>query len=125
MFCCLFYFNGATQAAFNFPTTSYIEFHTFLKLVTFSLNRPSGPIQSISRDVRLSACLSVCMSPLVRYRLNVFLPPFTKVLGKIVFGFLDSLGKSYATEVVSDFAILAQKWSKIAARKKSLFWALF
>ena len=34
------------------------------------------------------------------------------------FEFLDSLGKSYGKEVVSDFAILARKWSKIAVRKK-------
>ena len=68
--------------------------------VLFSLNRPSGPIQSISCDVRLSVCVCVCMSPLVKYRLNVFLPPFTKVLGKNLFVFLDSLGKSYRKEVV-------------------------
>ena len=50
-----------------------------------------------------------------------FLPPFTKVLGNFFFGFLDSLGKSYGKEVVSDFAILAWKCSKIAARKKANF----
>ena len=36
------------------------------------------------------------------------------------FGFFDSLGKTYGKEVVSDFAILARKWSKIAPRKKDL-----
>ena len=28
--------------------------------IQFSLNRPSGPIQSISRDVHVCVCLSVC-----------------------------------------------------------------
>ena len=73
----------------------------------------------------MSVCLSVCISPLVRYCLNVFLPPFTKDLGKC---FLDSLGKSYGNEVVSDFAIFARKWSKIAVPKKAhqgdLLWVL-
>ena len=45
----------------------------------FSLNRPSGPIQSISQNVRRS----VCLSPFVRYRLIVFLPPLTKVQGQL------------------------------------------
>ena len=41
------------------------------------------------------------------------------------FGFSDSLGKSYGKEVVSDFAIFARKWSKIAARKKVYFGLFF
>ena len=51
----------------------------------FSKHRPSGPMLSISRFVRLcvcpSVCLSVCLSvcSLLRYRLNVFLPPLPKV----------------------------------------------
>ena len=51
----------------------------------FSLNRPSGPIQSISRFVRLcvrlSVCLYVCLCvcSLLRYRLNVFLTPLPEV----------------------------------------------
>ena len=43
----------------------------------FSLHRPSGPIQSISLNVRVRRC----MYPLVKYRLNVLLTPLTKVLG--------------------------------------------
>ena len=72
----------------------------------------------------MSVGLSVCMSPLVRYRLNVFLPPFTKVLGQF-FWVLIFFGKSDRKEVVSDFAILSQKWSKIAARKKVYFGLFF
>ena len=47
----------------------------------FSKHRPSGPMLSISRNVRLSVCLSVCpsVSSLLRYRLNVFLPPLPEV----------------------------------------------
>ena len=73
----------------------------------------------------MSVCVSVCLSPLVYRGLNVFLSPLTKVLGKFLFGFLDSLGKSYGKEVVSDLAIFAWKWSKITAQKKSLFWVFF
>ena len=36
--------------------------HTFLVQNRFSLNRPSGPIQSVSQFVRLSVRLSVCLS---------------------------------------------------------------
>ena len=48
----------------------------------FSKHRPSGPMLYIGRNVRLSVCLSVCLfvfCSLLRYRLNVFLPPLPKV----------------------------------------------
>ena len=47
----------------------------------FSKHRPSGPMLSISRFVRLYVCLCVCLSvcSLLRYRLTVFLPPLTEV----------------------------------------------
>ena len=51
----------------------------------FSKHRPSGPMLSISRNVRLSVrpCvrLSVCpcVCSLLRYRLTVFLPPLSEV----------------------------------------------
>ena len=69
---------------------------------SFSLNRPSRPNQSICRDGRLCVYLSVCMFPLVCYRLNVFLPTFAKVLGQKNQLQKDFLGKSYKKEVVSD-----------------------
>ena len=50
--------------------------HTFFMAV-FSKHRPSGPMLSISLNVRLSVCPCVCS--LLRYRLNVFLPPLPKV----------------------------------------------
>ena len=49
--------------------------------IKFSKHRPSGPMLSISRFVRLSVCPSVRLSvcSLLRYRLNVFFPPLPKV----------------------------------------------
>ena len=53
--------------------------------VLFSKHWPSGPILSISRNVRLSVRLSVslsvclCVCSLLRYRLTVFFPPLPKV----------------------------------------------
>ena len=54
-------------------------------MLEFSKHRPSGPMLSISRNVRLSVCpsvsLSVCLfvCSLLRYRLAVFLPPLPKI----------------------------------------------
>ena len=56
--------------------------HAKLREESFFLkHRPSGPMLSISRNVRLSVRLSVCLSvcSLLSYRLNVFLPPLPKV----------------------------------------------
>ena len=44
---------------------------------TFSKHRPSGPMLSISQNVRVSVRVSVCS--LLRYRLNIFLTPLPKV----------------------------------------------
>ena len=52
-----------------------------LNMIGFSKLRPSGPMLSISQNVclrvRLCVCLSVCL--LLRYCLNVFLPPLPQV----------------------------------------------
>ena len=47
----------------------------------FSKHRPSGPMLSISRNVRPCVCVSVCVRAcsLLRYRLTVFLPPLPEV----------------------------------------------
>ena len=61
-----------------FQTLPYI-------ILLFSKHRPSGQMLSISRFVRLSVCVSVCLCvhpsvcSLLRYRLTVFLPPLPKV----------------------------------------------
>ena len=50
----------------------------FFLLPGFSKHRPSGPMLSISRFVHMSVCF--CLSVhFLRYRLNVFLPPFPEV----------------------------------------------
>ena len=49
------------------------------------MHRPSGPMLSICRFVHMCVCLCVCLSvclsvcSLLRYRLNVFLPPVLEV----------------------------------------------
>ena len=47
----------------------------------FSKDRPSGPMLSISRNVRLSVrlCVRLSVCSLLRYRLTVFLPPLPEV----------------------------------------------
>ena len=54
-------------------------------MFVFSKHRPSGPMLSISRNVRLSVCPCVrvsacpCVCSLLRYHLAVFLPPLPEV----------------------------------------------
>ena len=52
-----------------------------MKIRFFLKHWPSGPMLSISQNVRLSVCVSVCpfVCSLLRYRLNVFLPPLPEV----------------------------------------------
>ena len=47
----------------------------------FSKYRLSGPMLSIGRNVHMCVCLFLCLfvCSLLRYRLNVFLPPFPEV----------------------------------------------
>ena len=70
-----------------------------------SLNGPTGPIQSLIRDVRL--CVVSVSVPLFLFFLNVLLLPFTKVKSQIDRIQKDSLRKSYETTLVSDLEILA------------------
>ena len=50
-------------------------------MLYFSKHRPSGPMLSISWNVRLSVrlCVRPFVCSLLRYRLNVFLPPLPEV----------------------------------------------
>ena len=75
-----------------------------LRQLCFSKHRPSGPMLSISRNVCLSVCPSVRLfvCSLLRYRLNVFLPPLPEVGCPIFFRDSESLGKSNG-----------KKWSQI------------
>ena len=74
-----------------------------------------------------SKCPSVCPSvrpsvcSLLRFRLNVFLPPLTEVGCPI---FLEIQNPWGWKEVVSDLNIFVWKWSKIPIQKKSFFWLI-
>ena len=80
----------------------------------FSPNWPNGPIQSYSCNVHLYV-----PSRKVPFK-RLFAPIYKGPRSNFV-EFLNYSGKSYRKEVVSYFAIFAQKWSKIAARKKVYF----
>ena len=82
--------------------------------VAFSKHRPSGPMLSISQNVRLSVCLCVCPSvvSLMRYRLMSFCPHFPKVDVKYFLEIQNPLGKVMVRSV-SDLNIFVYKWSEI------------
>ena len=70
----------------------------------------------------MSVCVSVCLSvcSLLRYRLNVFLPPLPKVGCPKLLEIQNHWGK-YRKEEVSDLKICTNKGCKIAAQKKFVF----
>ena len=79
------FFMSCTELHYTtlYNTTLYYTTPKSAKIVQieFSKHWPSGPMLSISRNVRPSVCLSVCLCvcSLLRYRLTVFLPPLPKV----------------------------------------------
>ena len=79
---------------------------------SFSLNRPTELIQSLSRDVLL-----LCVTLFLRFFLNVLLLPFINVKFQTGPSQKDSLGNNLERTLVADFAIWAQKWLKIGPRK--------
>ena len=81
----------------------------------FLKHRPSEPMLSISRNVRVCVCVSVCVH-FFRYRLTVFFPPLPKVGCTKFSEIRNPLGK-VLKEVVSDLNIFAPKLCKIAAVK--------
>ena len=89
----------------------------------FSRHRPSGPMLSISDlSVYLSVCLSVCS--LLRYRLNVFLPPLPEVGCPVFLEIRNPWGKVMERSGPT-FEHFFWKWSKIAAQKKVFFFCWF
>ena len=64
----------------------------YVTIYVFSKHWPSGPMLSINQNVRLCVCLCVCS--LLRYRLNVFLPPLPKVGCPIFLEIRNPWGKS-------------------------------
>ena len=100
----------------GFITKKNPKFIIFLKI--FLKHRPSGPMLSISRNVRLPVCPCVCS--LLSCRLNVFLPPLPKVGCPIFLEIRHPWGKIMERSGVS-FEHFVGKLSKIAAQKKSFF----
>ena len=96
----------------------------------FSKHLPSGPMLSISRNVRLSVCPpvrpsvrpSVCS--LLRYRLNVFLPSLPKVKCPICLEIRNPWGKVMERSGLI-FEHFCLKIVKNRRAKKSLFFADF
>ena len=73
---------------------------------------------SVRLSVRVSVCLSFCS--LLRYRLNVFLPPLPKVGCPIFLEIWNPWGKVMVRSGLT-FEHLVWKWYKIEARKKVFF----
>ena len=86
------------------------------KQIMFSKHRPSGPMLSISQNVRLSVCLSVCMF----VRLFTLEVPF-----KCFFAPTSRSAEKGWKAVVSDLKILVWNFSKIAAQKKVCLFCWF
>ena len=93
----------------------------------FSKHRPSGPMLSISRNVRLCVRLSVCLSvrSLLRYCLTVFLPPLPKVGCQICFRDSESMGKSNGKKWSNIWTFLFGIGLKSPRKKKVFFCADF
>ena len=91
----------------------------------FSKHQPFGSMLSISRNVRLSVCLCVRVSvcSLLRYRLNVFLPPFPAVRCPIFLEIRNPWGK-----VMERSGLLFEHFCLIIVKnrhaKKSFFWLI-
>ena len=85
----------------------------------FSKNRPSGPIISISQNVRMFVCLFVCLSHFLT-PFNGLCPPTSQIPISWLFRYSESLGKNNRKKVVSDLKNLAHKRCKIATLEKLL-----
>ena len=117
------------------PTTIFFLFSATIRkhqdiqclpYARFSKHRPSEPMLSISWNVRLSVRLSVRVSvcSLLKYCLNVFLPPLPEV-GCPKYLEIRILGEKYWQEVVSDLNIFAQNGLKLPQQKKSILQIVF
>ena len=87
------------------------SFNTVFQTDTATLFTESAPRQIHSIAMSMAQRCCVLCNPLI-YFFNVILLSFKK----------DTLQKSDERKLVSEFAILAQKLSKIARGKKSDFW---
>ena len=110
---------------FNF----FYYYYFFWEVAWFSLYRPSGPIQSISRFVRLSVCLSVRLSVCVC--VFTFEVPFKRLFAPFfqsrmsnIFRDSESLGKSNGKKWSHIWTILFENCQK-SPRKKKFFFCWF
>ena len=103
----------------NFFWEKFIFLQTVDLMLKFSKHRPSGPMLSISWNIFLSVCVSVCpfVCSLLRYRLTIFLPPLPEVGCPIFLEIRNPWGKVMERSGLT-FEHFFWKWSKIAVQKK-------
>ena len=96
----------------------------------FSSNRPTGPIRSSSRDVRMRVCLCVCLSVCVSVPFRVvyfeahFAPTSRSRMSEI-FRDSESLGKSAGKKWSQNWTFLLGSGLKLPRKKKFFFVADF
>ena len=104
---------------FVLKSQNNLIYYWILNLFAFSSNRPTGPIRSSSRVVRLSVCLFDVPFHMVYFE-AYFAPTSQNRMSKKILRF-GILGEKCWKEVVSELNIFNGMWSKIAAQKKGSF----
>ena len=84
-----------------------------LMYTSFSSNRPTGPIRSSSRNVRLYVCLFDVPFHVVDF--EAYFAPTSRSWMSKIFRAFGILGEKCWKEVVSEMNIFVGKWSEIAA----------
>ena len=96
-----------------------------ISILNFHLHPPLGQFSLLSAMYAfICVCGCVIMHVPNVYTFESLITPIYKGPRKKLSIKKDSLQKSYERQVISEFAILAQKWSKIAPRKKIVFGSL-
>ena len=101
--------------------------HTYLTMKTFSKHRPSGPMLSISRNVRPSVRVCVCPSVCVftfEVPFNGLFAPSSRSQMSNIFRDSESLGKSNVKKWSQIWTFLFKNCLK-SPRKKKFFSSLF
>ena len=94
-------------------------------MLMFSKHRPSGPMLSISRNIRLSVCLSACLSVCVftfEVPFNGLFAPSSQTWMSNIFRDSESFGKSNGKKWSNIWTFLFGNGLK-SPRKKSFFFA--
>ena len=90
----------------------------------FSKHRPSGPMLSISRNVRLCVCLSVCLFTF-EVPFNILFTPTSRSRMSNIFRDSESLGKSNEKKWSQIWTILFENCLKSPRKKKVFFFTFF